>query len=100
MILNSVVLIAALASGLGSAFFLSRMRPAIYDRRTLEEISGVPVWGGVSLVYTPNFIGERRQAIMIFILLSVLLVTLYGMAIFIGLNQWDVMTLSSRILGE
>jgi polysaccharide chain length determinant protein (PEP-CTERM system associated) len=50
--LNSFVLLAALASGIGVAFLLSQFRPTFDGERRLREVSGLPVLGTVAMAWT------------------------------------------------
>ncbi len=65
---SSVVLLAGLAGGIGLAFFLAQIRPGIYNRRILQEATGLPVLGTVSRVVTPSIRAaeqkERRVLLM------------------------------------
>ncbi len=65
---SSVVLLAGLGGGLGLAFLLTQIRPGIYNRRILQEATGLPVLGTVSRVTTPRIRAveqkERRVLLM------------------------------------
>ncbi len=59
-LLASSVLGGGLVSGLLLAFFMSQLRPVIFDRRTLSNITGLPVYGTVSILLTRNIRNKRR----------------------------------------
>lgn len=44
----TMVFLLALAAGVGSAIFISQIRPIIYNRQTLKQITTLPVLGSVS----------------------------------------------------
>ncbi len=83
---SSVVLAAGLGGGLGLAFLLAQIRPGIYNRRTLEEATGLPVLGSVSRVTTPEMrLVERRDRRGLMLGIALLLVS-YGAVIVIQLS--------------
>jgi len=51
-LLMSLVLLAALGGGLGSAFLISQIRPTFSDERRLREVSGLQVLGTVVMAWT------------------------------------------------
>jgi polysaccharide chain length determinant protein (PEP-CTERM system associated) len=61
LILTLGVLMAAGGAGLGLALLLSQLAPAVYGRRMLREVSGLPVFGAVSRTWTPQ--ARRRRYI-------------------------------------
>jgi polysaccharide chain length determinant protein (PEP-CTERM system associated) len=75
---NSIALIGGLAVGLGLAFLLSQIRPAIYDRHTLKLVSGFPVFGVVSRFWTPELLFKKRVEFTVFISVGFVLVLAYG----------------------
>jgi polysaccharide chain length determinant protein (PEP-CTERM system associated) len=56
-LLRSLVLLAAIAMGIAFAFLMSRLRPTVDSERSLRELSGLTVFGTVSLAWT----GEQRR---------------------------------------
>jgi polysaccharide chain length determinant protein (PEP-CTERM system associated) len=56
-LLRSLVLLAALGMGIAFAFLMSRLRPTVDNERGLREMSGLAVFGTVSLAWT----AEQRQ---------------------------------------
>lgn len=59
-LLSSIVVLAALGVGFALAFLMSQIRPVVYDRRTLRRITGFPVFGTVSRVWTPELLMKRK----------------------------------------
>ncbi len=49
-LLSSGVLALALAAGAGLTFLLSQLRPAVFDRQRLQQITEIPVFGSVSRI--------------------------------------------------
>jgi polysaccharide chain length determinant protein (PEP-CTERM system associated) len=60
LLLSSTSIFVAIGAGIGLAFLLSQLRPAIYDRRTLKLVSGYPVFGVVSRYWTPELLFKKR----------------------------------------
>lgn len=63
-----MALIAALAAGAGFAFVLSQLRPVFINRKSLAEVSGLPVLGSVSLAWTSAQRLRRRAMFAAFTL--------------------------------
>ena len=78
LLLNSFALLGGLAIGVGLAFLLSQIRPAIYDRRTLKQVSGFPVFGVVTRFWTPEILFKKRIEFAVFITVAVVLVLVYS----------------------
>ncbi len=53
-LLNLGVLLGGLGAGIALAWLLAMMRPVIYTRQELEEMTDLPVWGTVAMVLTPT----------------------------------------------
>jgi hypothetical protein len=60
LLLSSLVFVGGLGAGIALAFLLSQVRPVVYNQRTLNEITGLPVFGSVSRIWTPEFLFKRR----------------------------------------
>ncbi len=63
-LLMSLVLLVALAGGLGGAFLISQLRPAINDERRLRAISGLPVLGTVVMTLTDAQKARRTHGLV------------------------------------
>ncbi len=59
-LLNAAVLAAGLAAGLTLTFLLAQLKPVVYDIKKLREISGMPVLGGVSRVWSEEMRKKKR----------------------------------------
>ena len=66
LILNSAVLLAGLAGGLGLVFLFGQFNPVIHDQKTLRQVTGIPVFGSVSLVRSQEMIRKRKMDILIY----------------------------------
>lgn len=78
LLLSTLVLVLALGAGLGFAFLLSQLRPAIYDGRALQRIAGLPVFGSVSRVWTRESLAKRRTEFGAFVGVGSFLILAYG----------------------
>ncbi len=78
ILLSSLVFVAALGGGVFLALVLSQIRPVIYDRQTLQSISGLPVFGAISILKTAQIRRRRRMDIGGFVTACALLVVFYG----------------------
>jgi polysaccharide chain length determinant protein (PEP-CTERM system associated) len=65
-LLSSMVLLAALAAGLATAFMLAQMRPVFTSRDSLGRIAGLPVLGAVTRLTAERFLPwYRTQAALV-----------------------------------
>jgi polysaccharide chain length determinant protein (PEP-CTERM system associated) len=74
-LLISLVLLFGLAIGITVAFLINEIRPTFNDRRTLREVTSLPLLGSVSMVWTENQKRKRRRGAFAFVLSCV---TLFG----------------------
>lgn len=65
-LLASIVLIAALAGGIGIAVIISLLRPVFNDRRTVRDVSNLPLLGSVTMIWTPSQVRKRKQRMLAF----------------------------------
>ena len=91
--LNTLGLLAGISAGVGLAFLLSQIRPAFYDRKMLQEYTGVPVFGVVSRLWTPELLRRKRLEFGAYIGVGIILMALYG-----GVLAFQDMNLG-RLLG-
>jgi polysaccharide chain length determinant protein (PEP-CTERM system associated) len=68
-LLTSLVLLVAVAGGLGVALLLSQLRPTINDAQRLKDLTGLQVLGTVAMAWT-NAQRERRARGFIALLVS------------------------------
>ncbi len=82
ILLSSAVFLLALAGGVLVAFLLAQIRPVIYDRNTLQKLTGLPVFGAVSILQTKQIRRKKRLDIGGFAAVSsVLFVTYIGVLV-------------------
>ncbi len=84
VLLNTGVFVAGIGAGAGVALLISLLRPVISDRRRLAVVTGLPVFGTVTLVRAPE---ERRKVLisgLMFVSIALLLLFLYAV---ISLDQ-------------
>lgn len=63
-LLMSLVLLGALAGGIAIAFLISQFRPTFNDRWTLRNVTGLPLLGAVSLIWTDAQKKRRRSGLV------------------------------------
>jgi len=76
--LMTLVLLAALACGLGTAWLISQMRPTIDNERRLREVSGLPVLGTVIMGWTDAQIKRRKWGLVALLTSFASLLSAYG----------------------
>jgi polysaccharide chain length determinant protein (PEP-CTERM system associated) len=80
-LLITLVLLVSGGAGGAFAFLLSQLRSAFYTRQDLEEITGLPVLGSVSMVLSKGILWERRRSLVYFLFVLSLLIAGYGLLI-------------------
>ena len=63
-LLMSLVLLGALVGGIAIAFLISQFRPTFNDRWTLRNVTGLPLLGSVSLIWTDAQKKRRRSGLV------------------------------------
>lgn len=79
--LFSLVFLAALASGLGVAFVMNQIRPAFHSQGDLREMTGLPVLGEVSKIWTDQEKIKHKKHLYAFALSLLALLVLYGLVL-------------------
>ena len=77
-LLISMVFLGALAGGIGVAFLMGQIRPTFSDRKALRDISGLPILGTVTMIWTETQVRARRNKLVWFVVGAVGLMSLYG----------------------
>ena len=75
----SVILVLSLAVGGGVAFILSQLNPVVMDSNMLRKISGYPVFGSVSRIWSPALLFKRKLEVTAFFIVVIGL-----LAVFVG----------------
>lgn len=78
VLLVSMVFLGALAGGIGVAFLMGQIRPTFSDRKALREVSGLPILGTVTMIWTDGQVRARRRKLTWFVAGAAGLVCLYG----------------------
>ncbi|MDA3922473.1 MAG: hypothetical protein PF501_17610 [Salinisphaera sp.] len=82
-ILIALALVGAIGAGLAFAFFLSQIRPVFINRRSLTDVTGLPVLGSVTMAWSPGQRARRHTALLLFLLgAGTLLVGFVGAVLF------------------
>lgn len=76
--LFSLVLLGAIASGIGIAFVVSQIFPTFHSQSSLREITGRPVLGTVAMIWTDQEIFKQKREIYALSLSLLFLLALYG----------------------
>ncbi|GAB3678546.1 XrtA system polysaccharide chain length determinant [Salinisphaera aquimarina] len=85
--LITAALLGSLAAGGAFAFFMSQMRPVFINRRTLTDVTGLPVLGAVSVAWTRAQSIRRRTTLVVFMAgVGVLVVCYFGALVLIPLG--------------
>lgn len=78
LLLISLVLLAAVGGGIGFAFLLSQLRPTFTDERTLQSVSGVPVFGTIVMAWTEPQKARRKKGLIALLLSFLSLLSAYA----------------------
>ncbi len=91
-LLISGSLLGGIAAGIVFAFFLAQLNPTFNSRRTLMEATGLPVLGGVSMIWTAAQIRRKRFELLGFSALLGALLAVYGGIMAIQMLDIDLMS--------
>lgn len=81
----TLVLLGALAAGIVLAFMVSQIRRTVDDRATLKELTGLPLLGVVSMVWTPEQKARQRKRLLAYIASFASLISAYGVLLVVTL---------------
>jgi polysaccharide chain length determinant protein (PEP-CTERM system associated) len=82
LLLASLVLLAGVFGGAALAWVYEQLKPTYYQQQEIEEDFELPVYGGVSMFWSPQEISRRKAGISIFILLYLVLFSAWGLLLF------------------
>ena len=74
----SVVFLGALVASLSFPVFLSFVRPCVDSVKTLQDLTGLPVIGGVTLIRNKQQLVRRRIELLSFLFMLGLLLAVYA----------------------
>ena len=77
-LLISVVLVAGILAGVAFALFLSQVKATFDGGSHVTRELGVPMFGSVSLVWTGHSRMKHRAEVMVFVLVGLILIVMYG----------------------
>lgn len=95
-----LVMLGGVAAGVVFAFLMSQLRPVFDDRRTLSEITGVPVLGSVAMVWTAAQTQKRRIELGSFALAGVGLLAVFAGIETLQLLDIDVLGRIKNLVGS
>lgn len=75
------VLVMGLIAGVLLAFMLTRLRPVVYGRRALHDLTGFPVFGAISQVKTSAMRLNERLDLIGFALTGLVMLAVYGVVL-------------------
>lgn len=81
VLLSSAVMFGGLALGFALAFLMSQMRPTYDNRRTLNELTGLPVLGSISMVWTNEQVKKKQRRHLGFLFGLLGLVSVYALVV-------------------
>jgi polysaccharide chain length determinant protein (PEP-CTERM system associated) len=78
LLLSSLVFLGALLGGIGIAFLMSQIRPTFQSQGEMWEITGVPVLGTVSMIWTEQEKARQKKGVYAFAISFLFLLGLYA----------------------
>ena len=81
MLFRSLVPLGGLVAGFAAAFLISQIRRTVADRKSLRELTGLPLLGAVTKIETDEARRVRRKRLMAFLATIGSLVGAYGVLI-------------------
>ena len=99
-LLMTVVLIGGFAVGLMLAFFLYIIRPTFDSARSVMEVLGRPVLGGVSMIHNQEWSTRHRNALLAYSFAGICLLLLYGGVLTVSGLDMNVAEIQEAIVGR
>lgn len=100
LMLDAVVLLAAMAAGLGVAFLMSQINPTFYSRKLLQDATGVAVFGSVTRVYSEKELKQRRLQHGAYVLVGILLLSVFSGMLMIEFMELGVLDHLRQVVGQ
>lgn len=82
----TLVLLGAIAAGIVLAFLISQIRRTVDDRITLKDLTGLPLLGAVSMVWTPEQKARQRKRLVTYIASATSLLGAYAVLLIVTLG--------------
>ena len=91
------MVLVGLGIGVAIAFLLSQVRPTYDNREVLNRLTGIPVLGSVSMVWTQSQIKIRRRRHLGFLLGLLALLSAYSLVMFLYITDVDPVWMLHRL---
>lgn len=85
-LLHSLVMLGGLIAGIALAFVMSQIRRTVDDRHSLRELTGLPLLGAVTMVWTNEQQQKRKKGLVAYLATMGGLFSAYS--IVLGLSLW------------
>jgi hypothetical protein len=99
-LLMTAVLIGSLAIGIIMALLLYMLRPTFDNPRSIMEVLGRPVLGGVSMIHNREWRVRHRNALVAYSIAGVGLLVLYGGIITVSGMDMNIAGLREAVVGR
>jgi polysaccharide chain length determinant protein (PEP-CTERM system associated) len=99
-LLMTAVLIGGLVTGIVLAFFLYLLRPTFDSPRTVMEVLGRPVLGGVSMIHNQEWSTRHRNALIAFSVAGIGLLLLYGGVLTVSALDMNLAEIHKAVVGR
>lgn len=99
-LLMTAVLIGSLVIGVVLAFFLYILRPTFDNPRTVMEVLGRPVLGGVSMIHNQEWSNRHRRALIAYSVAGISLLLLYGGVLTMSGLEMNIAEIQEAVVGR
>ncbi|MGB5338820.1 MAG: XrtA system polysaccharide chain length determinant, partial [Gammaproteobacteria bacterium] len=99
-LLMTGVLIFSIAAGAALALLLFMLRPTFDSARTIIEVLGRPVLGGVSMIHNQEWSRKQRRILVAYSLAGIGLLVIYGGVMSIGGLDINIAEIKQAIVGR
>jgi polysaccharide chain length determinant protein (PEP-CTERM system associated) len=99
-LLMTAVLIGGLVCGIVLAFFLYLLRPTFDSPRTVMEVLGRPVLGGISMIHNQEWSTRHRHALIAYSVAGISLLLLYGGVLTVSGLDMNIAEIQEAVVGR
>jgi len=99
-LLMTAVLIGGLVCGIVLAFFLYLLRPTFDSPRTVMEVLGRPVLGGISMIHNQEWSTRHRHALIAYSVAGIGLLLLYGGVLTVSGLDMNIAEIQEAVVGR